>query len=56
VANVLLLAGDAAPLSYRNVDEVLYRAALLIFYEQLSAIAMQQLFIERYQFSTEHYS
>lgn len=56
VANGLLLAGGAAPLSYRNVDEVLYRASLLVFYEQLSIIPMRTLFIEQYQFATEHYS
>lgn len=56
VANGLLLAGGAAPLSYRNVDEVLYRASLLVFYEQLSAVPMRELFIEQYQFATEHYS
>lgn len=56
VANGLLLAGGAAPLSYRNVDEVLYRASLLVFYEQLSIVPMRELFIEQYQFATEHYS
>jgi Fic family protein len=56
VANGVLLAGGAAPLSYRNVDEVLYRASLLVFYEQSSIISMRDLFIDQYQFAVEHYS
>lgn len=56
VTNGILLAHGAAPLSYRNVDEVLYRASLLAFYEQLSVVPMQEIFIDQYSFSIEHYS
>jgi Fic family protein len=55
VANGLLLAGGAAPLSYRNVDETTYRGSLLAFYEQLSILPMKELFIEQYIFATEQY-
>jgi len=56
IANALLIAHKLAPLSYRNVDEVLYRGSLLAFYEQLSVIPMKKIFIEQYVFATEHYS
>lgn len=56
IANALLLANKLAPLSYRNVDEVLYRASLLAFYEQLSVLPMKKIFIEQYLFASEHYS
>ncbi len=56
IANALLLTHKLAPLSYRNVDEILYRASLLAFYEQLSVLPMKQIFIEQYIFATEHYS
>lgn len=56
ITNALLLSNQLAPLSYRNVDEVQYRAALLAFYEQLSVLPMKQIFIEQYIFATEHYS
>lgn len=56
VANALLLMHKLAPLSYRNVDEVLYRASLLAFYEQLSVLPMKQIFIDQYVFASEHYS
>ncbi len=55
VANGILLACGAAPLSYRNVDEVIYRASLLSFYEQLSVVPMRDIFIDQYTFSIEHY-
>ena len=55
IANGILLAHGAAPLSYRNVDEVLYRASLLAFYEQLSVLPMRDIFLEQYTFSIEHY-
>ncbi len=55
VANGILLAHGAAPLSYRNVDEVIYRASLLAFYEQLSVVPMRDIFIDQYTFSIEHY-
>ena len=56
LANAILLAHECAPLSYRDVDERTYRAALLVFYERLSVFPMKQLFIEQYHFSSEHYS
>jgi Fic family protein len=56
VANGILLAHGAAPLSYRNVDEVLYRASLLAFYEQLTVVPMLDIFTDQYKFSVEHYS
>lgn len=56
VANGILLAGQAAPLSYRNVDEVTYRASLLTFYEQLSILPMRDIFTEQYQFAVKNYS
>ena len=55
VANAILVANDKAPLSYRSVDEKLYRAATLVFYELQSMIPMQKLFIEQCLFSAEQY-
>jgi len=33
LANALLLASNACPLSYRSVNEVEYKKALILFYE-----------------------
>jgi Fic family protein len=56
VTNALLMKGGAAPLSYRNVNEVFYRASLLAFYEQLSIVPMRTIFLDQYQFAVEHYA
>lgn len=56
LANGILLAHDCAPLSYRDVDERIYRASLLVFYERLSVMPMKNLFMNQYYFSSEHYS
>jgi len=56
VANGILLKENAAPLSYRNVDEGNYRASLLTFYEQLSVLPMRHIFVDQYTFAVEHYS
>lgn len=45
MANALLLAHGAAPLSYRSVDENDYREAMLIFYELNSIVPFKKIFI-----------
>ncbi len=55
VANALLLSYKAIPLSYRSVDEVMYRASLLTFYEQLSLVPVRDIFIDQYHFAAQQY-
>ena len=49
LANALLLAGDYCPISYRSVDEVEYKKAVVLFYEQNSAEYFKRLFIEQFR-------
>ncbi len=56
LANAYLLLEKCAPLSYRNVDEELYRNSLLVFYEHNSIEAFKKIFMEQYQFSCEYYN
>lgn len=51
ITNAVLMAYDKAPLSYRNVDEVLYRESMLIFYERNSIYPMLHMFVEQYVFA-----
>ena len=53
--SAILLSNNYAPLSYRNVEIEAYRAAMLIFYEQLSLTAVTDIFVNQYLFSTEHH-
>ncbi|MDB5274953.1 MAG: Fic family protein, partial [Chitinophagaceae bacterium] len=55
IANAMLIANEKAPLSYRNVDETLYRESMLTFYEQLSIVPMKRIFADQYLFSSEQY-
>jgi len=55
-ANAILLAYNLAPLSYRSVDEVKYREAMLVFYELNSIIPLKRIFIEQYEFAANNYA
>ena len=56
MANALLLAHKLAPLSYRNVDEADYRAAMIVFYELNSIIPFKKIFINQYEFAAGNYA
>ncbi len=55
VGNGLLMNGNKCPLSYRSVDTVDYKKAILLFYEQNSIRAFKEIFMEQYQFAVENY-
>ena len=53
--NAILLAWGYCPLSFRTVDSVDYKKAMLLFYEQNNIAAFKQIFIEQYEFATRNY-
>jgi len=55
LGNALLHADQACPLSYRSIDPVDYKKAMLLFYEQHSLKYFKDLFISQYRFSVENY-
>ncbi len=55
LANALLFANSACPLSYRSIDEADYKKAIIIFYEQMSARFFKELFVEQFKFAVENY-
>ncbi|MDO8593220.1 MAG: Fic family protein [bacterium] len=55
IANAVLLAYDICPLSYRNVDEVEYKKAVILFYEQNNLSYYKRLFIEQFEFAVKNY-
>lgn len=55
VANALLMAYGMCPLSYRSVDEVEYKKAVIIFYEQNNLHYFKKLFMEQFEFAVENY-
>ncbi len=56
LSNAMLLSGNLAPLSYRNVDDKDYKEATLVFYEQNSILPFKKIFIEQYLFAAENYN
>ena len=54
-SNAILLAWGYCPLSFRTVDSVDYKKAMLLFYEQNNIAAFKQIFIEQYEFATKNY-
>lgn len=55
VGNALLMNDDACPLSYRSVDSIGYKKAMLLFYEQNNLSAFKRLFIEQNEFGVKNY-
>lgn len=55
LGNALLVAGDYCPLSYRSVDEVEYKKAMIIFYEQNNVSYFKQLFLEQFRLAVKNY-
>lgn len=56
MANALLMAHTLSPLSYRSVDEVEYREAMLVFYELNSLVPFKNIFISQYDFAARNYA
>ena len=54
-SNALLIAYGYCPLSFRSVDSIDYKKAMLLFYEQNNIHAFKQIFISQYEFATEEY-
>lgn len=55
IGNALLMAHGACPLSFRSVDSIAYKKAVLLFYEQNKLLAFKQLFIEQNEFGVKNY-
>jgi len=55
VSNAVLLANGYYPLSYRSVDEVEYKKALILFYEQHNIFHLKRIFLEQQKFAIDHY-
>lgn len=54
-SNALLLANGYCPISFRTVDSVDYKKAMLMFYEQNNIAAFKKIFIEQFEFAVNTY-
>ncbi len=55
VSNGILLANGYCPLSFRTVDSIDYKKAMLVFYEQNNIVPFKEIFIAQYQFAVGEY-
>jgi Fic family protein len=55
VSNAILMASGYCPLSFRTVDSIDYKKAMLIFYEQNNISAFKKIFIQQYEFAINTY-
>ena len=54
-SNAILIANGYCPLSFRSVDSIDYKKAMLIFYEQNNMYAFKKIFIEQFEFAVREY-
>lgn len=54
-SNAILIANGYCPLSFRSVDSIDYKKAMLIFYEQNNLYAFKQIFMEQFEFAVKEY-
>lgn len=53
--NAILIANGYCPLSFRTVDSIDYKKAILIFFEQNNLYAFKQIFIDQFEFAVREY-
>jgi Fic family protein len=55
VSNAVLIAEGYCPISFRTVDSIAYKKAMLIFYEQNNINAFKEIFISQFDFAVNTY-
>lgn len=55
ISDAVLLAFGLCPLSFRSVDKMEYKKAVLLFYEQNNLSYFKKLFMEQYEFAVDNY-
>ena len=55
VSNAILMNNKYCPLSFRTVDSIDYKKAMLLFYEQNNITKFKEIFIEQFEFAVNTY-
>ena len=55
VSNAILINAKYCPLSFRTVDSVEYKKAMLLFYEQNNISSFKEIFINQFEFAVNTY-
>ena len=55
ISNAILIANKHCPVSFRTVDSIDYKKAMLVFYERNNITAFKRIFIEQFEFAVKTY-
>jgi Fic family protein len=55
ISNAILINNKYCPISFRTVDSIDYKKAMLVFYEQNNISAFKKIFIEQFEFAVNTY-
>jgi len=55
VSNAILISNNYCPISFRTIDSVEYKKAMLLFYEQNNIAAFKKIFISQFEFAVKTY-
>ncbi len=55
ISNAILINYKYCPISFRTVDSIDYKKAMLLFYEQNNITSFKKIFIEQYKFAVKTY-
>lgn len=55
ISNAILISNEYCPISFRTVDSIEYKKAMLLFYEQNNITAFKHIFISQFEFAVNTY-
>ncbi len=55
ISNAILIANGYCPISFRTIDSIEYKKAMLLFYEQNNITAIKKIFIDQFEFAVKTY-
>ena len=55
ISNAILISNQYCPISFRTIDSVEYKKAMLIFYEQNNLSIFKEIFMNQFEFAVETY-
>ncbi len=55
ISNAIFIQNEYCPISFRTIDSVEYKKAILVFYEQNNLTAFKNIFMNQYEFAVNSY-
>jgi Fic family protein len=55
ISNAILISRKYCPISFRTVDAIEYKKAMIVFYEQSNIYSFKNIFIEQFDFAVNNY-